>query len=296
LAASADGRHMVATRANPRRTLWRLPIGNSPAGASAAARISLTTSTGFSPRLGPGYLVYVSAAGANESIWKLSNGVAQELWNGMGARIFGGPAITPDGQYIAFSAAQSGHKLLYAMKADGTNARIASASLDLQGDPAWAPDEGSITSAVNDHGTPHLFRVPAKGGTPGLFVGEYSLDPAWAPDGRFAIYSGADIGTTFSVKAVTADAAAYRLPTLTLTRGARHLTFLPKGRTLVFLRGEVQHKDLWLMDLETRAERQLTNLGADFEIRDFDVSPDGREAVLERVQERSDVVLLDLPR
>lgn len=31
-------------------------------------------------------------------------------------------------------------------------------------------------------------------------------------------------------------------------------------------------------------------------IRDFDVSPDGHEVVLERVQERSDVVLLDIPR
>jgi MinD-like ATPase involved in chromosome partitioning or flagellar assembly len=38
----------------------------------------------------------------------------------------------------------------------------------------------------------------------------------------------------------------------------------------------------------------LTNLTSDFDIRDFDISPDGREVVLERVQERSDVVLLDL--
>jgi len=50
------------------------------------------------------------------------------------------------------------------MKAGGTNARIASASLDLHGDPAWAPDERSITSAVNDHGAPDLFRVPVRGG------------------------------------------------------------------------------------------------------------------------------------
>jgi hypothetical protein len=40
----------------------------------------------------------------------------------------------------------------------------------------------------------------------------------------------------------------------------------------------------------------LTNLGVDFDIHDFDISPDGREVVLERVQERSDVELLDLPR
>src|SRR5207249_11161550 len=49
LAASADGRRLVVTLASPKRTLWRLRIADSPADVSAAARISLTTSTGFSP-------------------------------------------------------------------------------------------------------------------------------------------------------------------------------------------------------------------------------------------------------
>jgi hypothetical protein len=39
-----------------------------------------------------------------------------------------------------------------------------------------------------------------------------------------------------------------------------------------------------------------THLAPDLDIRDFDISPDGSEVVLERVQERSEVVLLDLPR
>ena len=138
--------------------------------------------------------------------------------------------------------------------------------------------------------------MPINGGSPTSFVGEYSVDPAWAPDGSIVVYSGPDIGTTFSVKAVTAEAAPHPLPALTLTRGARHLAFLPGGRALLLLRGEIQHKDLWLIDLETGVQRQLTNLTPDFGIRDFDISPDGRELVLERVQERSDVVLLDLPR
>jgi Tol biopolymer transport system component len=296
LAASADGRRLVVTLASSNRTLWRLRIADSPAEVSAAARIPLTSSTGFSPRLGPDYLLYVSATGTSESIWKLANGTGAELWSGQGARVFGGPAISPDGRYIAFSVRQHGQTLLYVMQADGTNARIVADSLDLQGTPAWAPDGQSITTAVGDHGVPHLFRVPVDGRSPALFVREYSVDPAWAPDGRLVVYSGPDIGTTFSVKAVTAEAAAYPLPALTLTRGARHLAFLPGRRALVLLRGEIQHKNLWLIDLETGAERQLTNLTPDFDIRDFDISPDGREVVLERVQERSDVVLLDLPR
>jgi Tol biopolymer transport system component len=182
------------------------------------------------------------------------------------------------------------------MQADGTNARIVVDSLELEGAPVWAPDGQSITSAANDHGVPHLFRVPVDGRAPSTFVDEYSVDPAWAPNGRFVVYSGPDIGTTFSVKAVTSEAAARALPALILTRGARRLTFLPERQTLVFLRGEIQHKNLWLVDLETGAERQLTNLTPDFEIRDFDISPDGREIVVERVQEQSDIVLLDLPR
>jgi Tol biopolymer transport system component len=296
LAASADGRRLVVTLASPKTTLWRLRIADSPAEVPAAARIPLTTSTGFSPRLGPNYLLYVSATNTSESIWKLANGTETELWRAQGARVFGGPAISPDGKYIAFSVWQHEQTLLYVVQADGTNLRIVADSLDLQGAPAWAPDGQSITTAAVDHGVPHLFRVPVDGRSPVLFVQEYSVDPAWAPDGRFVIYSGPDIGTTFSVKAATAEAASHPLPTLTLTRGARHLAVLPGGRGLVLLRGEIQHKNLWLVDLETGAERQLTNLTTDFNIRDFDISPDGREVVLERVQEHSDVVLMDLPR
>ncbi|PYU46057.1 MAG: hypothetical protein DMG53_12880 [Acidobacteria bacterium] len=56
LAASADGRRLVVTRAGPKRNLWRLRIAASPT-VGSAARVALTTSTGFSPRLGPDYLL-----------------------------------------------------------------------------------------------------------------------------------------------------------------------------------------------------------------------------------------------
>ena len=202
----------------------------------------------------------------------------------------------PDERSIAFSVRQQAQTFLYVMQADGTNARIVANSLDLQGAPAWAPDGKSITSAADDHGIPHLFRVPLDGRSPALFVGEYAVDPAWAPDSRFVVYSGPDIGTTFSVKAVSAEAAPLPLPALSLTRGARHLAFLRGGRELVFLQGEIQHKNLWLIDMDTGAQRQLTYLPPDFDIRDFDISADGAEVVLERVQEHSEVMLLDLDR
>jgi Tol biopolymer transport system component/DNA-binding winged helix-turn-helix (wHTH) protein len=296
LAASADGRRLVVTLASPMNTLWRSRIADSPAQALAPARISLTTSKGFSPRLGPNFFLYVSATSTSQSIWKLADGIATELWSGQEAQLFGGPAIAPDGNHIAFSVRQHGQTFLYVMQGDGTNARTVASSLNLQGNPAWRPDGQSITSAAEDRGVPHLFRVPVDGRPPTAFVGEYSVDPAWAPDGRFVLYSGADIGTAFVVKAAAADGALYPLPALTLTRGARRLAFLHGGRELVFLRGDIRHKDLWSMDMATGAERQLTYLPADFDIRDFDISANGSEVVLERVQEHSEVVLADLHR
>jgi Tol biopolymer transport system component len=293
LSASADGRRLTLTLANLKTTIWEMRLPDSSAKASAPGRIVPTINTGRSPRLGPGYLLYIASSGGKESIWKLARGASEELWRGTDAQIIGAPAISPDGREIAFSALQSGRKILFVMRPDGSNVRALTDSLDLQGSPAWTPDGGAITTAANDHGIPHLYRVPAAGGSATLFLQEFSLDPAWPAGDEFVLYSGRDIGTTFSVRGSTAEGAPVKLPALVLTRGARHLVPLRDGHSLIILRGEIQHKNLWLVDLESGAERQLTSFPSGVDIRDFDISPDGSKVVLERVQERSDVVLID---
>jgi Tol biopolymer transport system component len=237
--------------------------------------------------------MYVSSNAGNAGVWKLVDGAATEVWSANDARIIGGPEIAPDGGRVAFSIAQGGKTSLYVMNVDGTNARVVTDSLDLRGSPSWMPDGRTITSAVSVDGIPHLFRISLDG-APTPLLREYALDPTWAPGGDFFVYSGADVGTTFPVKAVTASAEPRSIPTLTLTRGARRLRFLHGRRALVVMRGDVPHKDLWLIDLDTGMERQLTRLPSDFNVRDFDVSPDGRELIVERVQEQSDIVLIDL--
>ena len=295
LAISADGRRLVATLANPKRTLWRLRIPDEHAQTAEPVPISLTTGAGFSPRVGPNYLLYVSTSASGDSLWKLTNGDSTELWSSQGAQIVGGPTISPDGHSFAFTAKEREQTVLYVIQADGANAHAVTSSLKLLGDPAWAPDGQSIASAVVESGVPQLFRIPLNGRPPEPLVQEYSINPAWASDGQLLVYSGPDIGTTFSVKAIDPQ-SAHSLRTITLTRGARHMAFMPGGHELVVLRGEIQHKNLWLINLDTAAERQLTKLPPEFDVRDFDISPDGREVVLARVQARSDIVLMDLPQ
>jgi Tol biopolymer transport system component len=295
LAASADGRRLVATVAHPKGSLWRVLVSDQVAEESAASRITLPSASGVSPRLGANYLLYVASSGGSEGIWKLEGGTATELWGGREARVVGAPAIAADGRGIAFVVEERGRTRLYVMDDNGTNVRTLAESLEIRGAPAWAPDGASITVAANDDGAPRLVRVSLNDRSIVSVVSEYSIDPMWSPDGRFLAYSGPDVGTTFPVKAATADGRPYPMPNLTLPRGARRLGFLPNRRGLVVLRGEIGHKNFWLVDLDTGTERRLTNFGRDFIIKDFDVSRDGREIVFDRVQENSDIVLIDRP-
>src|SRR6185503_9715694 len=125
------------------------------------------------------------------------------------------------------SIEERGHTRLLAMDEDGTDVRVLDESLDLRGAPAWAPDGQSIVVAATREGVPQLMRIPVPAGSPAPLLREYALDPTWSPDGRFLVYSGPDVGTTFAVKAVGGDGRPHSLPGLTLTRGARRLAFVP---------------------------------------------------------------------
>ncbi len=111
LAASADGRRLVATLATTKSTLWRLPVTADQADLSDSRPISLTTGNGSSPRLGAGFLLYVTSKGTTDSIWMLASDLATEVWSAPESRIVGAPAIARDGRRIAFSVRRSGQTL-----------------------------------------------------------------------------------------------------------------------------------------------------------------------------------------
>jgi Tol biopolymer transport system component len=297
LAASAGAARLVATISNARTSLWRMPVAEDRAAASAAGGLSLVSANGASPRLGANFLLYLSWQGERQGIWALTPGMTREIWrSGAHSRIVGGPAISSNGKRIAFSVADSGRTLLYMMDNDGSHIRVLSDSLALRGNPDWAPDEQSIVSAVIRDGEPRLTRIFLNGDAPLPLVSEYSIDPVWSPDGRFLVYSGADVGTTFPLRAAAADGRPYPLPSVMLTRGARRVAFFRDSQSLVILSGEIGHKNFSLLDLRTGVQRVLAELPADFAIHDFDISAAGSEIVFDRVQMTSDLALIERTR
>ncbi len=291
LAASADGARLVATIANLRTSVWRMSIKDD--GTASAGAPSLLAASGITPRLGADLLLYVSWHGERQGIFSLTRGVTREIWSSATAHIVGGPAISREGRHVAFVVKDGDRTVLYMIDSEGSHLRVLADALALRGNPSWAPDGQSVVSAVVRDGEPRLTRIFLNGASPLPLVSEYSVDPVWSPDGRFVVYSGADVGTTFPLRAAAADGRPYPLPSVMLTRGARRVAFFRDPQTLVILGGEIRHKNFWLLDLRTGEQRVLGRLPPDFDIRDFDISPDGSEVVFDRGQLTSDLALID---
>jgi Tol biopolymer transport system component len=295
VAASADGRRLVVTVANPTSHLWTAPISEHVVDDSGVSRFSLTAVRAAAPRFGPGYLLFVSSKGGANGLWKFKDGSDTELWKGAESSVTAAPAISPDGNQICFVVRDGKLARLHMMAADGTGAHRITESLDVRDAPSWSPDGKWIAVVASEGKEQPLFKVAVDGGAPVRLVGGVNFNPVWSPDGRFIAYSESRGGPTYQLKGVTPEKQPFPLPEVTVRAGGNRYRFLPDGKSMALLRGYIRHQDFWLLDLATGQLRQLTNLRPGFDMRSFDVSRDGKQILFDRFRENSDVVLIDLP-
>ena len=101
---------------------------------------------------------------------------------------------------------------------------------------------------------------------------------------------------TYPLEAVTPEGKPYPLPELSIRSEGDGYRFTPDVKSLVMLAGHFKQQDFWLVDLTNNQRRQLTRLKLGFSVTGFDVSPDGKQILFDRVRENSEVVLIDLKR
>ena len=302
VSASRDGRRVVATVSNPTASLWRVPLLNREAEDRDVQPYVLPSGRALSPRFGGPSLFYLSGQGAGDGLWRFQDGNPFEVWKAATANdsLSEPPAVSPDGTRVAIIVRQQGKLRLLMMSADGTNARTLAPSITIQssgghGSADWSPDGAWIVAAgTDDVQGAGLFKIPVDGGVPvPLFSGQ-AINPVWSPDGALIVYGGPVVGGRVPLLGVRPDGTRVELPDVRTGLGGRH-RFLPNGTGLVYVPGP-RSRDFWLLDLATNKTHPLARLGAHGMVSAFDITPDGKEIVFDRLRDNSDIVLIDLPK
>jgi serine/threonine protein kinase/Tol biopolymer transport system component len=300
VAASRDGRRLVATVANPSASLWRVPLLDRLADDRDAQPYQLPAPTGraLAPRFGGTTLYYLSARGTGDGLWKVQDGQASEVWSSVDRSLSEPPAVSPDGGRLVVVVRQNGKRHLSMMSADGTNSRTLAPSIDIegaagQGTADWSPDGKWIVTGGSDAHGSALFKIPVDGGEPIRLVEGKFVNPVWSPSGDLIVYAGRSVVGQVTLLGVRPDGAPVELPHVLARPGGYR--FLPNGRGLVYV-PRIPSLDFWLLDFATKTPRPLTQLSNQGALRTFDITPDGKNIVFDRSRQNSNIVLIELAK
>jgi Tol biopolymer transport system component len=143
---------------------------------------------------------------------------------------------------------------------------------------------------------PGLFKIPVAGGASVRLTNNAARNPVWSPDGSLIAYSGPNVFTLTPLLAVRPDGTPVEMPPIRTHRDGERLRFLPNGGGLIYMQGAgaTPWQDFWLLDLNTKKTSRLTQFDDRNQMRTFDVTPDGKQIVFDRLRENSAVVLIDL--
>jgi tricorn protease len=227
------------------------------------------------PSVGPDGIAFVHA----NDIWVVgrNGGLARRITSHDGAET--GPAFSPDGRWIAFTAQYDGNTDVYVVDAQGGQPRRLTWHPGADVVQGWTPD-GSVLFQSGRDGVPtrlwRFFTVPLAGGLPAplpvhqAYLGEMSDDGAmlayqeigfWDPEWRN--YRG---GQAQPVRVVSLATLDLQTPPW---QGERQMDPSWMEGSVFYLSERDWAANVWAYDPRTRQERQLT-FHADFDVKSVD--------------------------
>jgi serine/threonine protein kinase len=295
LAATADGRRLAASVVNPQLNLWSIPITGRVVEEHEVETFQVPTARSWAPRFGGGSLFYLSSRDGADGLWSYRDGNALEIWKGSEGALQSPVAVSAGGSDVAFALSRNGKQQMHIMAADGTHLRALSNNVDVRGAASWSPDGKWIVVAGTDNSGLGLFKLPVDGGAPVRIATGPFLDPVWSPRGDLIVYCGPQVFTLAPILAVHPDGTAAKLPEIRVQREGMRARFLPDGTGLVYMLGDtLAEQDFWLLDLSTMRSRRLSQLNSSAVMRAFDITPDSKRIVFDRLSEDSEILLIDL--
>ena len=299
VSTSRDGRRVATTTSTTTASLWRVPLLNRQADDGDVRPYGVPSVRALAPRFGGKSLFYLSGQSDRDGLWRVEGGNPSEVWKAANNSLTEPAAVSADGTRVAIIVDKGGQRRLLMMSGDGTNPQTLAPSITIdtslgRGSAAWSPDGTWIVVAGADSKGSGLFKIPADGGPAVRLVSGQLVNPVWSPRGNLIVYGGPAVGGRVPLLAVRPDGIRVDLPEVQTALGGAH-RFLPDGTGLVYV-PRSHPRDFWLLDFASNKTRALTRLSERGRIQTFDITPDGKEIVFDRIRASSDIVLIDLPK
>jgi Tol biopolymer transport system component len=205
-------------------------------------------------------LAFVSDRGEETGIWKIGQlgGGATLL-----LRDASYPAISPDGEKIAFSKTTTGTDLRIGVAsiADPTNVTMLTGDDDglwSHRAPAWSPDGRTLCYSTQHN----LWMVPVSGNGARRLTTEGKLDsnPVWSNDGRHIYFSSHREGT-LALWRVSVETGA--LERLTMGTGSENDPSVSRDGSRLVYATQTMQRNLIIKDLDSAGETKLEGLRDD---------------------------------
>lgn len=182
------------------------------------------------------------------------------------------PAISPDGESVAFLAEAEGRADLWIVDAAGGRPLRLTDGPEPAASPAWHPDGRTILYTSGSEEASEIRKVPRFGGPPQTVLRD-ARDPAVSPDGKSVAFSRSGAGKSLVVWLALLEDPEKARPISGNPPGIyehRQPAWSPDGRTICYR----DFHDLWLLPVVGGRARRLTH----DDPADFDpvFSPDAR--------------------
>ncbi|MFZ1971835.1 MAG: protein kinase [Candidatus Acidiferrales bacterium] len=279
LEMTQDGKMLVALESTVSSHIWILPEGKT----AEAKQITSgeTPDDGIAP--GPGGKLLVRSRGSDLSLMN-ADGTQRELVH-PGLLNYISRSSCGD-RYLVFDSYEDNHLRLMRTDADGANYTKLS---DDVVNSECSPDGKWVLFAAQNA----AYRMPIEAGTPAVvFKSPQGVQGSISPDGKWIACAYQELSPTPAAKiaVVPAEGGA---PTATFVRpiGARGLHWSPDGKGVQYLLTRRGATNVWEQPLAGGAPHPVTDFTSGH-IFDFAWSRDGKELLLAKGEETSDVVLI----
>ncbi|HBY63506.1 MAG TPA: hypothetical protein DEH78_27085, partial [Solibacterales bacterium] len=253
-----DGTSILASlqRGRSVRGLWRIPVdGRGEVERVAEAGINAVYPTA-ALSAGSGRVVY--SVGVDDlNLYRVTKGEPEAI--SPSATLESSPAISPDGQWVAFRSARSGSSEIWVSRLDGSAPRrLTYVAGPVTGSPRWSPDGRVIVYDTRVDGNADIWTVGFGGGHSRRVTADATNEvvPWWSRDGAW-IYFASDRSGRWEIWKTRTEGGSEAIRVT--KHGGFRAVESPDGRWLYYAKREPEG-GLWRQPTAQGAEERVMAL------------------------------------